>query len=117
MRIAEDREATFRRRYRANHRSISAYARRRLNPQDADDAVADAFLVAWRRLSDVPEDEFALAWLYGVARRVISQGRRGGARRGRLLARLATARRHDDALMPETDSLGDREIVQLALAR
>jgi RNA polymerase sigma factor (sigma-70 family) len=116
MSSTDNREDSFRRLYQAHYRSISAYARRRLDPQDADDIVAETFLVAWRRVQDIPDGEFALPWLYGVARRVISQGRRSGQRRGRLLARLAMVGRHDETRMPETDSLGDRQLVHQALA-
>jgi RNA polymerase sigma-70 factor (ECF subfamily) len=37
----------------------------------APDVVAETFLVAWRRLDDVPADP--LPWLYGVARRVLAR--------------------------------------------
>src|SRR4029450_2647016 len=57
---------------------VRAYARRRAAPDAAQDVVADTFLVAWRRLEDVPED--ALPWLYGVARRVLANQRRSAAR-------------------------------------
>jgi RNA polymerase sigma-70 factor (ECF subfamily) len=46
-------------------------------------------LVAWRRLDDVPPGAEALPWLYGVARNVLSNQRRGDRRRDRLSARLA----------------------------
>ena len=38
---------------------------------DAEDAVAETYTIAWRRFSDVPPDEGALPWLYGVCRRVL----------------------------------------------
>ena len=38
------------------------------SPGDVDDAVAEVFLVAWRRLEDVPRGEAARPWLYGTAR-------------------------------------------------
>ena len=51
-----------------------------------DDVVADTFLVAWRRLEDVPD--LALPWLLGVARRVLADQRRGARRRRSLTERL-----------------------------
>ena len=54
---------------------VFAYAARRSSPQDADDVVGETFLVAWRRLDAVPPD--ALPWLLGVARKVLSNRRRG----------------------------------------
>jgi len=57
--------------------------------------VAETFLVAWRRLGDVPEEPRTRLWLYGVARRVLANQRRGERRRTslgeRLAADLATA--------------------------
>lgn len=52
----------------------------------ADDVVADVFLVAWRRLDDVPPEP--LPWLLGVARRVVANRRRGAARDVALVTRL-----------------------------
>lgn len=46
-------------------------------PKDAADAVAETFLVAWRRLPEVPSGEEARPWLYGVARRTLANQRLG----------------------------------------
>lgn len=67
--------------------AVVAYVRRRAPEGVVDDIVAETFLVAWRRLDDVPEP--ALPWLLGVARRVLSTHRRGEARRRELRGRLA----------------------------
>lgn len=40
--------------HRRAFRPLTAYALRRSPPEDAADAVAETFLVAWRRLDDVP---------------------------------------------------------------
>ena len=37
---------------------------------DAQDAAADVFLTAWRRLDELPEGDAARVWLYATARRV-----------------------------------------------
>ena len=55
---------------------------------DGEDAVADVFLIAWRRLDDVPDGDQARPWLYAVARRVLANQARADARRGRLNAHL-----------------------------
>lgn len=52
--------------------------------------MAEIFVVAWRRLDDVPAGDDALLWLYGVARRTIANQRRGLGRRRRLQERLET---------------------------
>ena len=42
--------------FRECYPPVRAYACRRAAPDAAQDVVADTFLVAWRRLEDVPED-------------------------------------------------------------
>jgi RNA polymerase sigma factor (sigma-70 family) len=58
------------------------------SPSDAQDAVAEVFLTAWRRLDDVPEGEAARIWLYATARRVVANMRRSHRRRRALQERL-----------------------------
>jgi RNA polymerase sigma-70 factor (ECF subfamily) len=68
---------------------VLAYAvRRSPDAQDAADVVAETFLVAWRRLPEVPPAEAARLWLYGVARHVLANQRRSERRRERLAERL-----------------------------
>ncbi len=79
--------------YRRHGRAILAYALRRTgDPEDAADAVAETFLVAWRRLNEVPIGEARL-WLYGVARRVIANQGRAERRRTALGQRLSQSLR------------------------
>jgi RNA polymerase sigma factor (sigma-70 family) len=75
--------------YRDHARDVLGYALRRTrNPEDAADVVAETFLVAWRRLGDVPLGGEARLWLYGTARRVLANQDRGARRRDRLAERL-----------------------------
>jgi RNA polymerase sigma factor (sigma-70 family) len=68
---------------------VLAYAvRRASDPQDAADVVADTFLVAWRRLDEVPPGDEARLWLYAVARHVLANHSRSARRRERLAGRL-----------------------------
>jgi RNA polymerase sigma-70 factor (ECF subfamily) len=84
----------FGRLYREHGRAILAYALRRVvSPEDAADVVAETFLIAWRRLGDVPTGDGARLWLYAVARRVIANRYRAEQRRTRLGERLAEALR------------------------
>ncbi|MBN2622188.1 MAG: sigma-70 family RNA polymerase sigma factor [Acidimicrobiales bacterium] len=77
--------------YAAEGRRVLAYAlRRTTQPADAADVLAEVFLVAWRRLDDVPAAPEARLWLYGVARRVMANHRRAARRRDRLGERLAS---------------------------
>ena len=84
-----DAEARFRRLYADHGRAVLAYAvRRSSDAADAADVVADTFLVAWRRLADIPPGREARLWLYGVARRMLANQRRAERRRERLAERL-----------------------------
>lgn len=84
-----DPAARFQQLYEQSYRSLVGYARRRTaNPEDAADVVADTFLVAWRRMSVIPPGDEAVPWLYGVARNVINNQRRGARRRDQLARRL-----------------------------
>jgi RNA polymerase sigma factor (sigma-70 family) len=56
---------------------------------DAQDAVAEVLLTAWRRLDELPEGDAARVWLYATARRVIANQQRSNRRRAALVERLA----------------------------
>jgi RNA polymerase sigma factor (sigma-70 family) len=80
-----------------HQRHVLAYAMRRTRAlADAEDAAAETFAIAWRRLDAIPAAE-PLPWLYGVARRVLANQRRGNGRRERLAALL---RPEDDVATP-----------------
>lgn len=66
-----------------------AYALRRCGPDDAADVASETFVVAWRRLDEMPEEPAAKPWLLGVARRVLANQRRGMRRRGDLVKKLS----------------------------
>jgi RNA polymerase sigma-70 factor (ECF subfamily) len=73
--------------YRQHVQVVLRYALSRVRGEQAKDVVAETFLVAWRRLDEVPDEP--TAWLLGVARKVIATQSRGEARRLALGARLA----------------------------
>jgi RNA polymerase sigma-70 factor, ECF subfamily len=66
--------------------AVRAYALRRVDLSTADDIVSDVFVIAFRRLDDVPDD--ALPWLLATARRVLANHRRSAGRRAALTAQL-----------------------------
>ena len=83
-------EIRFGRLYREQEQALLAYALRRVErPEDAADVVAETFLVAWRRLGEVPAGAGARPWLFAVSRHVIANLHRTERRRTRLGARLA----------------------------
>ncbi len=79
--------------WRDHAHAVLRYARRRVLPGDVDDVVAETFVVAWRRLDDVPEP--ALPWLLGVARGVSGNAMRSARRRTALTDRVAATGEHD----------------------
>lgn len=92
----EPAETRFRRLYDSNYEALFAFALRRCNDAtEAHDAVADTFLVLWRRLHEAPPDEEVPLWLYGVARRVLANRRRTSLRTDRLVARLGQMAREE----------------------
>ena len=78
--------ARFERLWAAHYAAVHAHAARRVGPR-ADEVCAEVFLVAWRRLGEIPRDE--LPWLLAASRNVIGTTWRGDARRGRLQDRLS----------------------------
>src|SRR5688500_7378908 len=104
----EERE--FRALFEAHYPRVEAYARRRCaRLADAEDVVAETFTVAWRRFHDIPPEP--LPWLYGVARKVLANHRRGQRRWASLLDRL----RREPADVATPSDTG--EPVRIALAR
>lgn len=73
--------------YATNYDAVLRYCLRRSTREDALDATAETFTVAWRRRDDMPMSH-ALPWLYGVARRVLANQRRSTARQDRTVAHL-----------------------------
>jgi RNA polymerase sigma-70 factor (ECF subfamily) len=116
--------------YSETRMSILGYLLRRVSiPTDAADLLSDTYLVAWRRIGDVPEGESGLLWLYGVARHLVANYYRHERSEHALaltlrhaLAANASAfeREHDApfaediARSLEALSPGDREIIELS---
>ncbi len=83
--VAEER---FRSIYTAFERHVYAYCLRRIDRDQAIDCTAETFLVAWRRIGDVPAGEAALPWLYRTAHHVIGDRYRRRTRRRALVGAL-----------------------------
>jgi len=107
--MADERER-FERIYREHFRAVLRFALARIDPDRAKDVAAETFLVAWRRLDDVPNEP--RAWLLGVARRVIAGQFRSETRREALAGRLRGA--HSDESSDLAEALADRDEVLAA---
>ncbi len=113
--------------YEANYGDVLAYAVRRCpSPADAEDVVAETFVVAWRRIDEVPPGDEARLWLFGTARLVRLNHHRTDRRRRSLLERIRTRfrphRPGPDAAVAERARIrrafgelreADREVLQL----
>jgi RNA polymerase sigma-70 factor (ECF subfamily) len=96
----------FERMYERHAHAIAAFAlRRSASAHDAEEVVAETFLIAWRRSHELRGDP--LPWLYGVARRVLA-GRARKAGRSPLELRL-------DLEAPLDTSLDRAELVAAVL--
>ncbi|WP_329091865.1 MULTISPECIES: RNA polymerase sigma factor [unclassified Streptosporangium] len=124
----QDDRSRFEAVYRRTHEQILGYAVRRCSsPEDAADVVAETYVIAWRRITELPDGEGGKLWLYGVARRVLANHRRSERRRltrhtelTAEIEHLYTAPSHhgeqhgvDEAMGMLSD--GDRELLALAL--
>jgi RNA polymerase sigma-70 factor (ECF subfamily) len=88
--------------------TVHRYLGRRLGGPEADDLVAETFLVAFerRRSYDLTVDD-ARPWLLGIATNLIRRHRRSETRLYRSLRRVAAlTREHDDAATTERADAG-----------
>lgn len=75
---ADPDQARFEELYSATRVDLLAYlARRCASAEDAADLLAETYLIAWRKLDQLPNGAEARLWLFGVARRLLlKQARR-----------------------------------------
>ena len=111
--------------YAAHYDDLLRYALRRVEQAaDAADVVGETWTVAWRRRDSLPPLEQQRLWLFGVARRVLANQRRGRFRQNRLADKLReelveTWRPTPSAEGPVTDALRslssrDRDVLALS---
>ncbi|GAA3252367.1 RNA polymerase sigma factor [Nonomuraea helvata] len=83
----DDPEERFTELYDRHYRSVLGYALLRAERDTAEDVSSETFLVAWRRLDQLPEPP--LPWLLGVARNMLAKQRDSHHRRQALVDRIA----------------------------
>lgn len=108
-------EARFREAFDAYFDAITRYCFRRLHPDKADDAASSVFVVAWRKIDQMPDGDQTLPWLYGVARNEVRTLRRSIRRSTALRAKLNGQPRYPDP-GPEAMVIGSAEQAQLVQA-
>jgi RNA polymerase sigma-70 factor (ECF subfamily) len=117
MGFSSDEQRRFEMLYDAHRLAVLAYCTRRVSAADAADACSETFLVAWRRIDDVPPSPKTLPYLYGIAARVISNQRRTFHRRSRLherLRALGATPPGDPAVLYVEDARDDQVIAALS---
>jgi RNA polymerase sigma-70 factor (ECF subfamily) len=129
--VGTSEDDAFRRLYADNFSAILSYALRRVGSlDDAADLVAETFMVAWRRRTEMPPADEARLWLYGVARLVLANHHRGEQRRHQLGEKLRLELREHLGTHDPTGDLvevravrevmaglerADREVLELAV--
>lgn len=108
--------AAFEALYRSVGSAVLGYAlRRAASQEDALDAVAETFTVAWRRRADTPIDpDQVRPWLFGITRRCLADINRTSARATRLGAKLAES--FVDGVIPGPATGDDYTAVRQAMA-
>ena len=93
--------------FRAHAARVYAYARRHSCVDAADDIVSETFLVAWRRRDELPDDP--LPWLLVVARNLLANQRRSGARADRVWLAAVREQWHLDTAAAPDDAVIERD--------
>ena len=91
--VLQKRKERFDPLYRKYSRYVLGYALNRgLTLEEAQDVVAETFLVCWRRLDEVPSD--ALPWVMATARKLMANHWRSNRRRNATKERMTEALSH-----------------------
>ncbi|RCW40220.1 RNA polymerase ECF family sigma subunit [Halopolyspora algeriensis] len=102
--------------YRRHYGDIRRFVGRRVAEGDVDDVTAEVFVVVWRRLSESPAGDRLLPWLYGIARRVLSNEFRR-VRRAHALAEHVAAQPAEPAGTDHAAAVADRLAMAAAFDR
>ncbi len=124
---SDDPIRRFRTLYISTFSDIYAYVTRAFMPDlsEIDDVVADVYLVAWRRIAELPQSPQDRLWLFGVARNVVRNTRRSINRRHLLVDRIhrqpqPPVESSEPSEVDVTDALrrlspNEREVMQLVV--
>ncbi|MER6944194.1 sigma-70 family RNA polymerase sigma factor [Nonomuraea sp. NPDC000554] len=111
----DDPQERFTALYDRHYRSVLGYALLRTERDAAEDVSSETFLVAWRRLDELPEPP--LPWLLGVARNLLAKQRDSRHRRQALVDRIAAlTTSRDEVSWDVAEHVVDRETALAALS-
>ena len=109
----EFRRERFRVLYNDLYDDLWRYVQRRsINTEEARDTLSEVFLVAWRRLEDIPAGQEARLWLFGVARNLVKTSWRKRKRSGDLVVRIGSEMSTRGTTDEELDNSGVLKIVK-----
>lgn len=104
--------------FEAHAGRLFAYARRQVGPNEAEDLVSDAFVVALSKIDDLPDDSReAYAWLVGTVRKLAANARRRKATHDKYWRDAIRDGWHATAQASHEDAVAEREQCLAALAR
>ncbi|MCR1161689.1 hypothetical protein NEK97_09480 [Paenarthrobacter sp. UW852] len=110
---AADSQRAFRFLYESAYADLLKFVQRRTDPANAEDVVAEAFLIVCRRFQEVPgNQDDARAWIFGIARNLLLNARRSEQRQQALGVRLAEA-----SMESQSDSHADLVSSRVDLSR
>jgi RNA polymerase sigma factor (sigma-70 family) len=110
-----DPEERFTALYDRHYRRVLGYVLLRAESGVAEDVSSETFLVAWRRLDEMPEQ--TLPWLLGVARNLLSKQCDSRQRRKALLDRItAGAATQEQVSWDIAEHVVDKDAALIALA-
>lgn len=108
-------EARYEAVFNACYQRVLHYAQRRVDEQTAQDVTAETMLLAWRRLSELPDQP--LPWLLASTRRILANRRRGETRHHQMLEKLRRQPEPDPAMGESEESYDENAWWRWALSR
>ena len=99
--------------YDESYEDLWRYIQRRsISTEEARDTLSEVFLVAWKRLEDVPVGKEARLWLFGVARNLLKASWRKRKRSKDLVVRIGNEMSTRGNTDTELDNSGVLKIVK-----
>jgi RNA polymerase sigma factor (sigma-70 family) len=113
--MEERRRRSFEQLFGDTRADLLVYILRRVDsPEEAPDILAEAYLIAWKKLDAIPEGTQRRPWLFGVARNLLLKGTARRRSHSVLVERLASELRAVGHLHPDVNE-ERRDILRVAL--